>query len=573
MIPDPVVIANAAGAVICAVIATVTWRRRAQNPNFATALTFVMLGGCWWSVSLAVVVGSTNQTVAALATLLTFPGPTVLIAAFLCLGLSIARPQWVPRPWMLAALLVEPVLITLAGLTNPWHLLVYGGAGAAQLTGSAGWTYGPVFWVDSVYGIVVVVLGMALVAWSWWTAPPAFRAQRLAVFLAALVPLAVNVVFLYGGFGDGPDPTPLGFAVTGTIMWWAIFRQELFTFSPVARALIVDQIGDAVLVVSAEGRILDVNAAGDNLLRAMNPGAPTKLVGLSARELVGDVITLTYGRQSELVVEFPGGRTEFEVRSSPLVDRRRRALGNVYVARDVTEANTVSRRLAAAHTQLVRQVETIDLLRADLVEQASRDPLTGLHNRRHMLDHFAPMLAATAATGGTLAVALFDVDKFKSVNDNHGHLAGDAVLIAVARRLEERAPAGALVARWGGEEFFVALPGANATTWLMIADDLRRRCAQDTIEVAGRTIGCTLIGGVAAYPSSGTTMDELFHAADLAMYEAKNAGRNVVRGALDQALFTVAGPAEGRSLARKTQAANGAVPESLTSVPRHLRTL
>ncbi len=545
MILDPVVIANVAGAVICAVIAIITWRRRAQNPIFAVALTFVMLGGCWWSVSLAVVVGSTSQTVVAIATLLTFPGPAVLTSAFLCLGLATARPQWVPRHGMLVALLVEPALITLAALTNPWHQLVYGGAGAAQLTGSAEWTYGPVFWVDTVYGVLMMVIGMALVAWSWWTSPSAFRAQRLAVFLGALVPLALNLGFLAGGFGGGADPTPLGFPFTGTIMWWAIFRQDLFAFSPVARALIVDQIGDAVVVVSAGGRILDVNGAGGDLLRAMNPGAPTNLVGLSARELVGDMVAPTYDRQSELVVEFPGGRTEFEVRSSPLVDRRRRALGDVYVARDVTEANAVSRRLAAAHTQLVRQVETIELLRADLVEQAGRDPLTGLHNRRHMLAHFAPMLAAAEATGETLAVVLFDLDKFKAVNDNLGHLVGDAVLVAVARRLEERAPAGALVSRWGGEEFFVALPGANATTGLVIADDLRQRCAQDTIEVDGRTIGCTLSGGVAAYPSSGTTMDELFHSADLAMYQAKNAGRNVVRLAMDQALLTVAGPAQG----------------------------
>jgi|SRR5664280_398874 len=108
--------------------------------------------------------------------------------------------------------------------------------------------------------------------------------------------------------------------------------------------------------------------------------------------------------------------------------------------------------------------------------------------------------------------------------------------------------AGALVARWGGEEFFVALPGADATTGLTIADDLRLRCAQDTIDVECWTIGCTLSGGVAAYPSSGTTMDELFHAADLAMYQAKNAGRNVVRQALDRALFTGAHHAVGRAV-------------------------
>lgn len=545
MIFDPVVIANAAAAASCAVIAAVTWQRRAQNWALALALTFVMLGGCWWSVALAVVVGSTNQTVAAIATLLTFPGPSVLVAAFLCLGLTIARPQWVPRRWMLFALLVEPALITLAGLTNPLHLLVYRGAGAANLTGPAGWTYGPVFWLDSGYGFLLVVVGMTLVAWSWWKSPAAFRGQRLAVFVAALAPLTVNVVFLAGGFGDGADPTPLGFALTGTIMWYAIFRQDLFAFSRVGRALILDQIGDAVLVVSPGGRILDFNLAARDLLRSTNPWAPSKLVGLPARDLFGSMIALTDSRQSDFVVEFPGGRTEYEVRSSSLVDRRRRALGEVYVARDVTEANALSRRLAAAHTQLVRQVETIDLLRANLAEQASRDPLTGLHNRRHLLEHFAPMLAAAKAAGGTLAVALFDIDHFKSVNDDYGHLAGDAVLIALAHRIQERAPAGALVARWGGEEFFLALPGVDATTGLTIADDLRLRCAQDTIDVECSTIGCTLSGGVAAYPSSGTTMDELFHAADLAMYQAKNAGRNVVRQALDRAPVTGAHHAAG----------------------------
>jgi diguanylate cyclase (GGDEF)-like protein len=526
---DLVGIANAAAAVTCAAIAVVTWRRRAQNLTFAVALTFAMVGGCWWSVALAVVVASTNQTAVAIATLAAFPGPSILVTAFMCLGLAIARPQWVPRRWMVVALLVEPVLITSAGATNPWHLLVYRGAGAAQLTGPAGWTYGPVFWLDTGYGYLAVAVGIALVAWGWWKASPAFRGQRLAVLLAALVPLAANAVFLAGGFGGAADPTPLGFAVTGTIMWYAIFRQDLFTFSPVARALIVDQIGDAVVVVSPGGRVLDLNPAGFTLARAMNPNAPAKLIGAPAQEVFGEGIATTDGRETEVVVELPDGRAEFQVRVSPLIDRHHRALGTVLVARDVTEANVLSRRLAAAHTQLVRQVETIEVLRADLVELASRDPLTGLHNRRHLVERFASMLAAAQVAGDTLAVALFDVDEFKSVNDDYGHLAGDAVLVALAQRMQAQAPAGALVARWGGEEFFVALPGADAATGLAFADDLRHRCSQEEIEAEGRTIRCTLSGGVATYPASGTTMDELFHAADHSMYQAKNAGRNVVR--------------------------------------------
>jgi diguanylate cyclase (GGDEF)-like protein len=201
----------------------------------------------------------------------------------------------------------------------------------------------------------------------------------------------------------------------------------------------------------------------------------------------------------------------------------------VFVARDVTDANNQSRRLAAAHAQLVRQVETIELLRADLVELASRDTLTGLYNRRHLVEGFASMIAAAERTDEPLAVALFDVDTFKSINDEYGHQAGDAVLVGLAQLMGEQAPVCALVARWGGEEFFVALPGADAAAGLVYADDLRRRCELNVIVVEGRMIRCMLSGGAAAYPGSGTTMDDLFHAVDVSMYEAKKAGRNLVR--------------------------------------------
>jgi diguanylate cyclase (GGDEF)-like protein len=536
---DPAVIAYAAAAVALAVVAVIAWRRRAHNLTLGAALTVVMVGACWWAVSFIVPRVATNVTVAAIAKLATFPGPSTMSAAFVCLGLAIARPQWVPRRAVILALLVEPALITLAGLTNPWHLLVYRGAGAAQLTGPAGWTYGPLFWLDTWFTYLEMVIGLGAIAWAWWKASPAFRRQRLAVFLAALIPFAANVVFLVGGLDNVLDPTPLGLAVTGTIVWYVVFRQELITFSPVARALIIDQIGDAVVVISPAGRVLDLNPAAVDLLRGMNPHAPTKLVGASAQEVFGDgLIAAIDGRETEVVVELAGVRAEFQVRASLLADRYHRGLGTVFVARDVTEANAVTRRLGVAHAQLVRQVETIERLRVDLVELASRDPLTGLHNRRHMVEGFASMIAAAERSGEPLAVALFDVDRFKAVNDDYGHLAGDAVLVGLAQLMSERPPAGALVARWGGEEFFVALPGADAATGLAFADDLRRRCELNAIVVEGRMIRCTLSGGVAAYPASGTTMDELFHAVDVSMYEAKNAGRNLVRLHLGRAPST-----------------------------------
>lgn len=525
---NPIVLAYLATAVVFAAVAVITWRRRQHNLTLGVTLTIVMVASCWWSVALAVPQVATNETVAAIAMLGAFIGPSSMCAAFLILAVGVALPQWAPQRALILALLIEPILITLSAATNPLHQLVYRGAGTGELTGSARWTYGPVFWLDTWFTYLEMAVGLGFIGWAWWKAPPAFRGQRLTIFMAALVPLAVNVLFIVGGL-ENVDPTPIGLAVTGTIVWYAVFRQDLITFSPVARALIIDQIGDAVIVVSPDGRLLDLNPAAVELVRALDPAAPAKLIGVPVLTVLGLDFADSGGSETEVVVDRPDGRTEFQVKASALLDHRHRALGTIYVARDVTDANALSRRLTAAHSQLVRQIETIDLLRSDLVEQASRDVLTGLHNRRHLVEHFESMIAAAQNAGESLAVALFDVDRFKSINDRYGHLAGDTVLVALAQLMGEHAPAGAIVARWGGEEYFIALPGADAAAGAEFANDLRRRCEQQGIVDEGRVIRCTVSVGVAVYPAAGTTMEELFQAADVAMYQAKNAGRNLVR--------------------------------------------
>ncbi|MEO6142933.1 MAG: diguanylate cyclase [Dermatophilaceae bacterium] len=529
MLRDPTGIAYAVAAVIFAWVAALTWRRKADSPTVAVSLVVLMLGLGVSSVADAVAVASTNQLTAAIASLAILPGVGIATGAFICLGIGVVWPEWAPGRGLVALLLVEPLVVTMAAATNPWHLWVYRGAGAAELTGSAAWGYGPGFWWHTGYSYLALLIGIGFIAWGWWHAPPAFRKQRFAILLATFIPCAANVVYLARGFGDLVDPTPFGFAVAGLVIFYAIFRQDLFTFSPVARALIIDQIGDVIVAVSPGGRVLDLNPAAVALFRGMNPGAPSALIGASAEALFGESIATPGAGETEIVLRSATGRTEFQVRASLLIDHHHRGLGTVLVARDVTEANNQSRRLAAAHTQLVRQFETIELLRADLAELASRDALTGLHNRRHLVEIFASMIAEAERTDEPLVVVLFDVDRFKAINDEFGHQAGDAVLVGLAQLMREEVPVDAMVARWGGEEFFAALPRTDAAAGLAFANDLRRRCELNVIVFKGRMIRCTISVGVAAYPASGTSMDDLFHAVDASMYEAKNAGRNLVR--------------------------------------------
>lgn len=525
---DPVGLSYAITAVVFVGIAHAALRRRAHNPTLATSLAVVMLALAVAAMADAVAVSSIGETTAAVASLAILPAVSIAAGAFGCLALTLTFPQWTPPAWLIAVLLIEPVAVAAAAATNPWHGWLYSGSGFAELTGSAAWLHAPGYWAHTGYCYLAFGGGAAVIAWGWWTASPAFRRQRLTFFLATAIPVVGNSLYVLGGFNEAVDPTPFCLAVTGVLMAHTLVKQDLITFSPVARALIVDQIGDAVMVVNPAGRIVDLNAAGVRLAHALRRDAPEDLIGLSCDELfgrLGGVDEAPFG----LAARLPEGPAEFQVCVSPLLDARGGVLGEVFVARDVTEANALARSLTTANTRLVRQVETIEHLRADLAELSSRDALTGLHNRRYMVERFGQMVAAAEASGATLAVVLLDIDRFKAINDVHGHLGGDEALVVLAQRIRVHAPTGALVARWGGEEFFVALPGADAATGLAFADDVRAACERDGIPVAGRVIPCTVSGGVALYPGSGTTVNELFHAADVALFEAKNAGRNRVR--------------------------------------------
>ena len=130
---------------------------------------------------------------------------------------------------------------------------------------------------------------------------------------------------------------------------------------------------------------------------------------------------------------------------------------------------------------------------------------------------------------GTAAVLLLDLDHFKRVNDEHGHLMGDAVLQAVADRIASVLREEDCLARWGGEEFAVLAPAIDRDGVLAVADRAREALAEAPVHVGEISIDLTLSVGAALATEGQRTPDSLVHAADQALYEAKDAGRNCVR--------------------------------------------
>lgn len=172
------------------------------------------------------------------------------------------------------------------------------------------------------------------------------------------------------------------------------------------------------------------------------------------------------------------------------------------------------------------------LERSLLDRQARRDPLTGLALRRVLELELERMHHRACEDGGSFSLILLDLDHFKSINDTHGHAAGDVALADAARVLLDNRRDGDLCARYGGEEFTVLLEGLEGRQALRFADRLRRRIEQLRVEAPGAdgepvVLPLTVSSGVAAFPELHVkTPGELLELADAALYEAKDRGRN-----------------------------------------------
>jgi diguanylate cyclase (GGDEF)-like protein len=164
---------------------------------------------------------------------------------------------------------------------------------------------------------------------------------------------------------------------------------------------------------------------------------------------------------------------------------------------------------------------------AGLALASRRDALTGLPNRRAFDEELAREVARSARTGAPLGLVVLDVDRFKAVNDGHGHPAGDAVLREVAARAGAAVRQGDLAARIGGEEFALLLPGADLPGAAELAERVRAAVAAAPVSAGDRTIAVTVSLGCAVL-APGEPPEALLGRADARLYEAKRSGRDRV---------------------------------------------
>jgi two-component system cell cycle response regulator len=317
--------------------------------------------------------------------------------------------------------------------------------------------------------------------------------------------------------------------------------------APARVVVIEDTLGTA-------DRVREMLGAEGHEVRAIkpSPSAPAEIAGCEA-DLV--VVSLLLANDAGLKL-CAALRSQKATRQTPLLvvvedgdpERMVKALDlgvNDYILRPI-DRNELRAR---ARTQIRRQ-RFQERLRRDYqqtVAMATTDSLTGVHNRRYACSHLQALVDAAWRDAKPLGLLLVDIDHFKSVNDQHGHAAGDEALRAVANRLTANVRSFDTVARWGGEEFVVIMPEADLAVAQSVAERLRRKVEASPIAVKGgkAELSITISVGVSMLSPQAPSSDDLFRLADAALYGAKHQGRNrvVTDPGLTSALGAIAGAA------------------------------
>ncbi len=167
-------------------------------------------------------------------------------------------------------------------------------------------------------------------------------------------------------------------------------------------------------------------------------------------------------------------------------------------------------------------------LMSTLRDSSLRDPMTGLHNRRFLQEYVDSLLSYTSRHKGAFSVLMADLDYFKQVNDSYGHEAGDTTLKILARTLRNTVRSSDLVIRYGGEEFLIVLLDTAPEEAMEVAEKIRAAVEDLKIEILGTFLKKTISVGVAGYPQDSSTFWQVVKYADVALYRAKEAGRNKV---------------------------------------------
>jgi diguanylate cyclase (GGDEF)-like protein len=403
------------------------------------------------------------------------------------------------------------------------------------------------FFVNAAYAYGIILIGTIRCLSGFREDSGLRRNQRALLLVSVFVPWIVN--FLHVAFdipGNGFDPTPMAFALSGALLIFNFWRFRFLTLVPNAQAVAVNQIREAVLILDNKDRLAFLNPAACQILD-LSP----HLAGLSFNSIVDKrpalaELPLRPGQAKDIRVARGQVALHFEARCENARDKGRgRDLSLIITLHDVTRRreaeealkklnddleSRISQRadqLEKANSTLIEELERRRQIEHQLFFYSLHDPLTGLPNRSLLLNRLEQgMSRYKRDKKKPISILYIDFDDFKHVNDSFGHSVGDAFLREAARRLTSCVRGLDIVARIGSDEFAVMLEESGGKqAALEIAERVSTELSVP-FNHGKASIQPSASIGILALDENTANPDDVLRDADIAMYHAKLSGRN-----------------------------------------------
>lgn len=477
----------------------------------AVLLLFCAASAAWWSFTEALLYLDFSQQAKILITKVQYLGVTTApTAGLLFILVYVGQRQRLSRA-LLTGMYVVPMTVLALAWTNDLHHLTW----ASFRTDTSGkfpmlaLVHGPAVW-----GLAFNYYFWSLYTlWTVWRqrrqVRQLFKRQFLLLLVAVALPLVANFIYMSRlSPVANLDLTCVAFSGVALLLGWGTYGYHLLEVLPVARAMVFREMDSGLLVLDSDGHLVDFNPAAQGLLGPgsdLQPGVPAELA-LAGFPALATALERPGAWRDE--VEWPAGadRQVLEVRVSSVFGPSGLEMGRLVMLDDITER---------------KQMEN------ELKLLASTDPLTGADNRRSFFEKGGRQVLLARRHGRPLSLIILDLDRFKAINDQHGHHAGDQVLRAVAATCCQELRVTDIFGRLGGEEFGAVLPESGCQEAQEVARRLLtalRQAGALSQEQGGP--GFTASLGVACLADGDPDLEALMRRADQALYRAKETGRD-----------------------------------------------
>lgn len=410
-------------------------------------------------------------------------------------------------------IMVFPFLTLFLSSTNEFHHLVYTNISMFEYDGYllSKLSRGPWYFANIAYSYLAQLFGIVVFFRAWRRAGYKYGTLSYWMFLGTIWPALLGIIHIAGMSPLDLDLAPIGLSLSAIFFYVALFHYDFLELKEIVKDVTFLEINEGIIVIDDRNRLIDFNYAGKKILNWLD----SKHIGIdisSFRE--GSEILEQKGDLFELNIINGDVLKYYEFRKTELKENNKN-LGFVYFIQDIS-----------------KQKEMIQSLN----DMANYDSLTQIYNRRRLMEEAEKALLLSKRYRQYISFLMIDIDHFKLVNDRFGHLAGDEVLKALAAVCKDRIRRTDILGRFGGEEFLIVLPDANKENAYKLAMNIKESIADMEIVFNANIIRVTVSIGMetALIADDYYSVDKLINNADVALYKAKNSGRNRICNYYDE---------------------------------------